>query len=71
MGEIVQSVFGVFTEVGDWFIGALSSFVELFYNTTSNTLTFVGVMALVGVGIAVTRMLFAIITSFVQMKGGN
>lgn len=69
MADIVGSVFGVFSEVGDWFIGALSSFVELFYNTTDNTLTFIGVMALVGVGIAVTRMLFAIIESFVQMKG--
>lgn len=70
MTDIVSTVFNVFTSVGTWFIDSLADFVAMFYNAETG-LTFIGVMALVGIGLAVARMLFAIITSFVQLRGGR
>lgn len=68
--NLVTAVFDVFSAVSTWFIGTIMDFVELFYNAESG-LTFLGIMALVGLGIAVARMFFAIITSFVQMRAGR
>lgn len=67
---LTDSVFSVFEEVAGWFTGSISDFVALFYSS-ENGLSFLGIMALVGIGIAVARMFFAIITSFVQLRGGR
>ena len=68
--NVVTAVFDVFSNISTWFTGSISDFVDLFY-TAENGLSFIGIMALIGIGIGVTRMLFAIITSFVQMRGGK
>lgn len=68
--SLTTAVFDVFKAVSTWFIEAITGFVDLFYDAESG-LTFLGIMALVGIGIAVARMLFAIITSFVQMRAGK
>lgn len=69
MSSIVSTVFNVFTDVSTWFVDALASVVNLFYS--EGNLTFLGVMALVGLGIGVTRMVIAMVTSFIQFKGGH
>ena len=68
--SLATSVFGVFESVADWFVGAMEGFVGMFYAADTG-LTFLGIMALIGVGIAVARMLFAIVTSFIQLKSGG
>lgn len=70
MNSIVTAVFAIFQEIASWFLDSLLDFVQLFYSAEDG-LTFIGVMALVGIGIGVVRMLFAIITSFVQFRGGH
>lgn len=43
--------------------------IELFYNSTNNELTFVGVMAVVMAGIALILLVFNLIRSFFAMHG--
>lgn len=68
--NLTTAVFDVFEAVSTWFTDTIGSFVDLFYSA-ENGLTFLGIMALIGIGIAVARMFFAIITSFVQMRAGK
>lgn len=68
--NLTTAVFGVFEAVSTWFTTTIGDFVDLFYSS-ENGLSFLGIMALIGIGIAVARMFFAIITSFVQMRAGK
>ena len=62
-----QSVFGVFTSIGDWLTESLSSLGSLFYNDSG--LTFLGVLAVAGLAISVIFFLIGIIYNFVMFGG--
>lgn len=64
---VVDEIFAVFDKVGDWIVDALTTFVVVFYSPTTG-LTFLGVMALVSLGIAVIFLVIGVIQSFLKFR---
>lgn len=67
MADIIQAVFGVFTEVGDWIATAIQSMTAIFY-VPETGLTFVGVLALCGLAVGVTLLLINTIKDFIRFR---
>ena len=65
--NVIESVFGVFTKIGEWVRGELTGFTEIFYVPESG-LTFLGVLALCGLGIGVVFLLINTIRGFLQFR---
>lgn len=59
----------VWTEVSTYLANLFPKVTELFYNTETNALTFVGVMAVIMAGIAIVLLVFNLIRSFFAMHG--
>lgn len=57
----------VWTAVSTYLTSLFPSIIELFY--ADNTLTFVGVMAVIMAGIALILLVFNLIRSFFAMRG--
>lgn len=66
MTDIISAVTGVFTAVGDWFMGVIPNVVELFY-TAEAGLSFLGVMTLASTGIALILLFIRLIGEFVGL----
>lgn len=66
MTDIIQSVTGVFSAVGDWFMGVIPDVINLFYVPESG-LTFLGVTTLVSTGIALILLFIRLIGDFVGL----
>lgn len=67
MNALVDAVFAVFTEVGDWIVTAINQMVPIFYDPTEG-LTFMGIMATIGVGLGVILLVVGIIQSFLRLR---
>ena len=65
--NIVDSVFGVFTKISEWIITAVNDMVPIFYNAETG-ITFLGTMALCGLGVGIILLIFNIVKSFVQFR---
>lgn len=65
---LMESWTSVLSGIGDWFVEAVSSMQELFWNTTDNTLTFLGILSAIGVGIAITLLILNFIRSFIRLS---
>ena len=64
--NIVTSITNVFGEISTWIVGQLGAVQELFWSADSGSLTFLGVLAIVGVGIACALMLINTVRSFLH-----
>ena len=69
--SIMQAIFAVFTDVGDWIIEALNSLMGIFWTTTANggQLTFLGVLAVAGLAFSVVFLVIGIIQRFLHFRG--
>lgn len=68
---IVEAIFAVFTAIGNWFVESLSSMTSLFWtvgDSGSGSLTFLGTLAVCGLGVAVITLLISIITRFIRFR---
>lgn len=68
MNSVLTSVFEVFEAVGDWIVSAVHSVIPMFY-TAESGLTFLGVLAVAGLGISVVFLLIGIIQRFLHFAG--
>lgn len=68
MNALVTAIFAVFTAVGDWIVDAITQLIPVFYDETSG-LTFMGVLAVVSLGISVIFLIIGIIQSFLHFRG--
>lgn len=62
----VESVLAVFTALIDWFVSSIGSVVPIFY-VAETGLTFIGGITVIGVAIAVTILIFAIIRGMLRL----
>lgn len=73
MSNIVTQVFGVFSEVAGWFVQTLPTLTEIFYDTAANSgeggLTLLGVLAVAGLGISVSLLLFNWVKDLLTFRG--
>ena len=64
--SIVKSIFGVFTEIIDWFTTSLGTVSDMFYSTETG-LTLFGTLAVIGLGISVVFLLVNVIRRMLKL----
>lgn len=62
---VLTDVIAVFTEITTWFISAISSVIPIFY---SEGLTFIGVLAVASLGIAITLLIVRWVREFLSFR---
>ena len=66
--DIVESVTGTFTKIGSWMTTQIGDLTQVFYNPESG-LTFLGVLAVCGLGFGVIFLLIHLIQNFLHFRG--
>lgn len=66
MTGVVSAITGVFTEIGEWFVNIVIAMLDIFY--VEGSLTFIGTLAVMGLGIAVILMVLAMIRSYIRFQ---
>lgn len=67
---IVTAVTDVFTSVGTWIVSQLSALQSLFWTVATDgtvTLTFVGVLTLIGLAISISLLIINLIKNFMTL----
>lgn len=71
--DIITSIFGVFSETGKWLTQFIPTLISLFWNEgsgeTAGSLTFLGVLAVVGLSISVFFLIMGLIQNFLHFRG--
>ena len=65
---IVDAILDVFSKIGEWLSSAVPTFMPMFYSADSG-LTFLGVLAVAGLGFSVVFLCIGIIQRFLHFRG--
>lgn len=68
-GSVVSSFTQVFGSVGSWIAGQLGSTTSLFWNAGTGTLTFLGILAVCALALAVILLLVFVVVRFLRFRG--
>lgn len=68
MNAIVTAVLAVFTAIGTWIVDTVPTFIPMFYSA-ENGLTWLGVMAVMGLAFSVVFLMIGIIQKFLHFAG--
>lgn len=66
---MIEAITNVFAGLGDWLVSYLPSVMEIFYDSASNSLTFLGVLAICGLAISIFFLLMGVIQNFLHFRG--
>lgn len=66
---MIDAFIGVWTSLMTFFTGLFGGISELFWNTDTSSLTFIGTLAIIMAGIAILLLVFNLIRSFFPMRG--
>ena len=66
--DIISAIFDVFDAITSWLTGAVVDIIPMFYAAETG-LTFLGSLAVVGLGISVVFLLIGIIQNFLHFRG--
>lgn len=66
--DVIEAIFEVFGAISTWLSGAVSNLIPMFY-VADTGLTFLGSLAVVGLGIGVVFLLIGIIQNFLHFRG--
>lgn len=71
--DALTSIFGVFSKTGEWLTQFIPTLISLFWNEGSGesagSLTFLGILALVGLSISVFFLIMGLIQNFLHFRG--
>ena len=67
MQNVIDAVFGVFTEIGDWFVTAIQSMIPIFY-AESTGLTVLGVLAVCALGFGIIMLILNKVLDFFKWR---
>lgn len=62
--SVVSAIFAVFSAIGNWFVEFLPTLTAIFW--TGEALTFLGVLAILGLGVSVIFLLISVIRRFLN-----
>ena len=65
---IITGMTSVFTAIFEWISTALTSLISVFYVAESG-FTFLGVLALIALGISIFFLLVGVISNFLHLRG--
>ena len=68
MTSVLTSILAVFTAIGDWISTAVTSLTPMFY-VADTGLTFLGTLAVAGLGFSVIFLMIGIIQNFLHFRG--
>lgn len=66
--SVLAAILAVFTAIGEWISTAVSSLVPMFY-VAETGLTFLGVLAVAGLGFSVMFLIIGVIQNFLHFRG--
>ena len=70
---IVTAMTGVFDAVFSWIMNAINAVIPIFWTAgtgdTGGQLTFLGILALIGLGISIFFLLVGLIQNFLHLRG--
>lgn len=70
---MVGVITDVWNSVLDWLVSAFNSVQGLFYDAAANSgeggLTFIGVLAVIGVAISIALLVVSIVQGFLKLRG--
>lgn len=69
MTNVLTSILAVFDEVATWFADAINSLIPMFYEAETG-LTFLGVLSVASLAIAIVLMLVRVIGDFIAFRRG-
>lgn len=65
--NILESVFSVFTKVGEWIVDSVNAMSALFYNPETG-LTLIGVLSVSGLAFSVVFLIIHVIARFLHFR---
>lgn len=65
---VLQAILDVFDSIGTWIVTAVADMIPMFY-VADTGLTFLGVLAVAGLGISVVFLLIGIVQKFLHFAG--
>lgn len=65
--NVIETIFAVFTAIIGWFVESITAITGIFWSAETG-LTFLGSLALCGLGIAIILMLVALVRSYLRFK---
>lgn len=66
--NILDAILDVFSSVGTWITGSVSTLMPMFY-TAESGLTFIGVLGVAGLAFSVVFLIIGIIQNFLHFRG--
>lgn len=64
---MIEAITGVWTDVMEWIVSAISSVQAVFY--ADGALTFLGVLAVISVAIGIAFLVMGVIQNFLRLRG--
>lgn len=68
MTNVLSAILEVFTSVGAWLTTAVNNITPMFYGAETG-LTFMGVLAVAGLGFSVIFLIIGLIQNFLHFRG--
>ena len=68
MTQVISSITGVFTAIAEWIASAVTAITPMFYVAESG-LTFLGTLAVCGLGFGVIFLIIGLIQNFLHFRG--
>lgn len=68
VSAIVKAITDVFTAIATWIVEIVPKVIAIFYNAESG-LTFLGVLALMALGVSVFFLLMGLVQNFLHFRG--
>ena len=65
--SIISAITAVFTAIMEWIMTAITSVIAVFW--TGTQLTFLGVLALIALGISIFFLLVGLVQNFLHLRG--
>lgn len=66
--SVLTAILAVFTAIGEWITTAVTAIMPMFY-VTGTGLTFLGVLAVAGLGFSVIFLVMGLIQNFLHFRG--
>lgn len=66
---MMTAITNVWTALMQWWTGIFPNIEAFFYDSTANSLTFMGTLAVIMAGVSLVLLVFNLIRSFLPMRG--
>lgn len=69
MSAVITAITAVFTAISNWIVTTIPEVVKVFFDSAEGNLTFLGVLAVVALGISIFFLIMGLIQNFLHFRG--